>query len=191
MLTCSDAVTIHSDASAEGRGAQKEDARVTKHEEIQAAAVRLYGSTCGQDFDKIDLIDAEQSIMSIGRELLPASARAVLDGGEATPAYWEWLAEQIIQMANEAGRAVATTITLSSYNMGDVTEADFDAWAGYVERGIGELTGLDVTVEQARFGEAGEDHCGHVNPESVKDALRVLWDRFCADASAWPTREAS
>ncbi len=72
-----------------------------RNEELRAAAVRLYGSTCGQEFEKVDLLDAEQTILSIGREFLPPSALAVLDGAEATPEYWDFLAEQIIQQVNE------------------------------------------------------------------------------------------
>lgn len=84
------------------------------------------------------------------------------------------------------------TVTLTSYNMGDVSESDFDAWASYVGKHIDGLTGLDVAVEQARFGEAGEDAISgsDEDDQNVKDALRVLWDRFCADDSAWPARSA-
>ena len=78
------------------------------------------------------------------------------------------------------------TIHLSSANMGDVTEADFDAWAAYVERHVAD----DVTVEQLPFGEAGPDRISG-GTEYERAALREmlshsLWDAFCADASAWP-----
>ena len=37
----------------------------------------------------------ETACLSIGRNLLPACAVAVLDGGKPTPDYWAWLIEQI------------------------------------------------------------------------------------------------
>lgn len=81
----------------------------------------------------------------------------------------------------------AVTVTLTSYNMGDATESDFDAWASFVAARIDDATGLDVTVDQARFGEAGKDEIrGNVDDdmvETVREALRDLWDAFCADGA--------
>ncbi|HEY5021796.1 MAG TPA: hypothetical protein VII30_04825 [Gemmatimonadaceae bacterium] len=37
----------------------------------------------------------ESALLSIGREFLPPSALAVLDGGEATADYYGWLTEQV------------------------------------------------------------------------------------------------
>jgi hypothetical protein len=37
----------------------------------------------------------ESSVLSIGREFLPPCVLAVLDGGESTEEYWEFLASQI------------------------------------------------------------------------------------------------
>jgi hypothetical protein len=85
-------------------------------------------------------------------------------------------------------------LTLTAYNMGDVTEEDFDAWARYVAARIDDMTGLDVDVDQGPFtGERGvlfddmidhgdEDHetCTQ-NEEIIQDALRDLWDSFCAE----------
>ena len=39
-------------------------------------------------------IEAEAACLSIGRSLLPDCARAVLDGGEGTYEYWDWLIGQ-------------------------------------------------------------------------------------------------
>jgi hypothetical protein len=45
-----------------------------------------------------DAIEHENTCLSIGREFLPACARAVLedrdDEREPTPEYWQWLADQ-------------------------------------------------------------------------------------------------
>lgn len=41
-----------------------------------------------------DPVNEERRILSIGREFLPPCAIVVLDGGEATAEYWEWLCEQ-------------------------------------------------------------------------------------------------
>lgn len=43
----------------------------------------------------------ESSVLSIGREFLPACALAVLDGAEATEEYWKFLASQIQEDAIE------------------------------------------------------------------------------------------
>ncbi len=87
---------------------------------------------------------------------------------------------------------MSVTLTLTSANMGDVSEEDFDAWAEYVAARIDEKTGLDVSVEQARFGEAGEDRHDNMvvayGADPIDEALRALWEDFCADASAWPAR---
>ena len=72
------------------------------------------------------------------------------------------------------------TITLHSDGMGDATEADFNAWYRYVNEHIDERTGLDVTVEQARFGDGGRDvrpHSEHF--DVLNDALSALWEEFC------------
>ena len=91
-------------------------------------------------------------------------------------------------------------VTLTAYNMGDVNEDDFDAWARYVEEHLGEkLVGVAVRdVSQFVFGHGPDrDHVACDCPAgcecdgSVRDALRVLWDDFCADDSAWPNADES
>jgi hypothetical protein len=84
------------------------------------------------------------------------------------------------------------TLTLTAYNMGDVSEQDFDAWATFVANRIDELTKLDVTVIQRAFqGGASEDKVTCDCPlgcdcrDIVKETLHVMWDEFCADATAW------
>jgi len=89
----------------------------------------------------------------------------------------------------------AATLRLYSGAMGDVSEADFDAWAAYVQEHL-EIDGLDITVERARFGEAGEDalsgDCTEDEAESAHEACaHGLWDAFCSDDSAWPSRSAA
>lgn len=42
-----------------------------------------------------DAIEFETATLSIGRELLPPCARAVLDRQEPTPDYWDFLVSQI------------------------------------------------------------------------------------------------
>jgi hypothetical protein len=41
-----------------------------------------------------DAVAFEDQVLSIGREFLPSPAQHVLDGGEPTGAYWEWLCAQ-------------------------------------------------------------------------------------------------
>lgn len=78
------------------------------------------------------------------------------------------------------------TVTLTSYNMGDVTEADYGAWIEHVADRIDERTGLDVTVEASPFGRGpSEDLISGYEDEddrqSIQDTLHSLWDDFCAD----------
>lgn len=80
------------------------------------------------------------------------------------------------------------TVRLTSYNMGDATEQDFDQFASYVAARIDAETGLDVEVDQFRFGEsvwcdeirAASD----VDRETVKAALAQLWETWCADGDS-------
>ncbi len=82
-------------------------------------------------------------------------------------------------------------ITLSSAAMGDVSEADFDAWAAWVADHIDEATGIQVgEVDQFRFGDADEDQITGATEEQ-RATLRTWlsvdgWAAFCADDSAWP-----
>jgi hypothetical protein len=82
------------------------------------------------------------------------------------------------------------TITLGRDGMGSqADEADFDAWVTYVCEHIDEATGLDVDVEVRRLGDVQNDAVtGTDDRQLIHDAVRYLWDVFCADASAWPVR---
>lgn len=96
-------------------------------------------------------------------------------------------------------------ITLTSANMGDVAEIDFDCWRSYVDDTLSAapwLEGYEVTVEQARFGEGGDDVIivrsgGALSAEAEatleEDIGRWLgaegWDGFCG--SEWETRRAA
>jgi hypothetical protein len=79
-------------------------------------------------------------------------------------------------------------VTLTSANMGDVTESEFDAWAAFVQDRIDGRTDLVVVVDQRGFGEAGEDIIRGTSSsdesQAIRDSLRDLWDEFCADPSA-------
>lgn len=94
------------------------------------------------------------------------------------------------------------TLTLTSYSCESAMdgEADFDAWTSYVAARIDERTGLDVTVDQTAWRNPGafediiECQCDATDAScscaaDIREALRVLWDEFCADSSAWPARE--
>lgn len=82
------------------------------------------------------------------------------------------------------------TVTLSSANMGNVTEADFDAWAAWVNARIDEVAGCPVSVEQFAFGASGSDQTSGLDDATRETVLSWLrtegWEAFCADASAWP-----
>ncbi len=54
-----------------------------------------------------DPIAEEHAALNIGREFLPEFAIVVLDGGEPTPEYWDWLADSVQQAQNEHDAEVA------------------------------------------------------------------------------------
>jgi hypothetical protein len=82
------------------------------------------------------------------------------------------------------------TVTLTSANMGDVTEADFDAWAAWVNERIDDVAGCPVNVEQFRFGSGNVNAVSGLDDAAWEAVQRWLsgegWDAFCADPSAWP-----
>lgn len=77
------------------------------------------------------------------------------------------------------------TVTLTSYNMGDATEAEYDAWTSYVCEHIDEHTGFEVAVEVDRFGTAGDDRIVATDEqrEAIQAALADLWQSWCADGA--------
>jgi hypothetical protein len=84
-------------------------------------------------------------------------------------------------------------IILSSANMGDVDEVDFDCWASFVCDSIDEALGIEVrSVEQFRFGE-GADIISGATDEQEEEIRRWLghegWDAFCGEE--WNKRRAA
>jgi hypothetical protein len=85
-------------------------------------------------------------------------------------------------------------IQLTAYNMGEVDEADYDAWARYVVEHIDAGVGFEVDeVSQHRFvgGPAEDTIMGGTDKQraAIREWLDVTgWEAFCADASAWPQR---
>lgn len=57
-----------------------------------------------------DPVSEEQSILSIGRDLLPPCAVVVLDGGEPTADYYEWLQSQTEEAQAEHDRDYAAGV---------------------------------------------------------------------------------
>lgn len=63
--------------------------------------------TTRSDFERVacecgsDAVSEENAILQVGREFLPPCAIVVLDGGEATPEYWEFLISQTEQAQAE------------------------------------------------------------------------------------------
>lgn len=86
------------------------------------------------------------------------------------------------------------TITLTSYNMGDVTESEYDSFVSWVtERTERDYPLADVNVDALSFGEAGDTRVsvrGRVDAEGhdeadVENAIREAlsygwWEEWCA-----------
>jgi hypothetical protein len=81
-------------------------------------------------------------------------------------------------------------VMLSSAHMGDVDETDFDVWAEFVSERIEEATGLAIQVDQAPFGEAGEDVISRADEHeraTVREWLSITgWEAFCGQE--WDAR---
>lgn len=97
--------------------------------------------------------------------------------------------------AAEIREQTTVKIVLSSANMGDVDEDDFDIWAGYVADSIDDALGFEVeSVDQQRFGEAGDDIVTggtQEQREAVRQWLKVAgWESFCGQGGPWETRRA-
>jgi hypothetical protein len=61
-------------------------------DERRAAYLRFV-ETCKRR--RLSPIEQEHAILAIGREYLPDCAKAVLDGGDSTVEYWDWLLGQL------------------------------------------------------------------------------------------------
>lgn len=88
-------------------------------------------------------------------------------------------------------------ITLSSANMGNVDEIDFDLWTRFVTDKIDEAMGFEIaSVDQQRFNDPGDDEVTFRGPwraddtgnelEAKRDAIRSWlshegWDAFCGE----------
>lgn len=79
-------------------------------------------------------------------------------------------------------------IILTAYNMGpETTEADFDAWAAYVNEHVDAVVGETVQVEQFDFN-AGQskdriEGATYEQRETLRRWLAVDgWEAFCASA---------
>ena len=67
-----------------------------RHEADGRAAFFALCEECGTD-----RVAEETAILSVDRKFLPPEALAVVDGGEPTLAYWEFLASQTAQAQAE------------------------------------------------------------------------------------------
>ena len=85
------------------------------------------------------------------------------------------------------------TLILGRDGMGeDATEADFNAWVAFACERIDERCGFEVDVDTRAMREVQTDRVSADTDDAkqtVRESLAVLWDEFCADASAWPKAE--
>jgi hypothetical protein len=75
-----------------------------------------------------------------------------------------------------------SSVTLTAYNMGDVTEEEFDRWANYVSDNIDERCGFKVLVEQGPFNGNGVLFADEIlaptveMKEAIREAIAALWE---------------
>jgi hypothetical protein len=145
--------------------------------EIQIATIRAR---------RVD--DTARAMMADGVTLTHEQAD---DLGDET---MSWLSSRLGLTVRETDSGVECvadlpTIELSSYDLGDVTAADYDAWVAYVCDHIDEACGFEVAVEQRRYGAAGPDKITADTPEiarSIREAVAAMWD-----AAEWGQEVAS
>lgn len=71
-------------------------------------------------------------------------------------------------------------------------DGDFCAWVGYVADRIDGACGFEVGVEDRARRDVQTDTirgADEATCEAVETAKSELWDRFCRDSTAWPSRE--
>jgi hypothetical protein len=72
------------------------------------------------------------------------------------------------------------SITLTSYDVGDLSRADYDDWVTYVSRRLDDVD--DVVVDADRFGTSGGDryHGGtSERREELAELIQDLWAEWC------------
>ena len=85
---------------------------------------------------------------------------------------------------------MAISVTLTSANMGDVDECDFDAWASFVCDSIDDAVGFEVAaVDMHAFGRGpGRDTVSGASEEqeaAIREYLSVTgWDAWCSSGGS-------
>jgi hypothetical protein len=79
------------------------------------------------------------------------------------------------------------SITLSSTNMGDVSESDFDNWANWVSDHVDDACDVNAQVDQFHFGDASPDLIEGAT-DDIRDTIRLwlstdAWNEWCAEGA--------
>jgi hypothetical protein len=144
------------------------------------------------DFDLHGKSDAQ-----IDAWLAAAETEAWRQGGAEgamADAWGDFRADVLARLTKAA--VIQAHVELGRDGMGDdADEADFEAWMTYVADKIDDATGMCVTVSARRRGDVQTNAVSTQldrddEPEigRLERALESLWEAFCADLSAWPTR---
>jgi len=90
-------------------------------------------------------------------------------------------------------------VILGRDGINDLNEADYTAWVSYFAKHVDERVGFEVEVEYREETEQDQtdrvrilDGSHRLVDEKVKAvrlAIQDLWDAFCADDGAWPSRK--
>ena len=77
------------------------------------------------------------------------------------------------------------SVCLSSYNLGDVDDDEYDRWINFICERIDAKAGFEVLVQAKPFGASGSDTFAgdEETVQILRDAMRVLWDEWCAEGA--------
>lgn len=74
------------------------------------------------------------------------------------------------------------TVRLSSQNMGDASEGDYDSWVAFVAANIVGRCGFRISVEAERYGgivSRPVSNASDAEKETITEALEDLWLEWC------------
>lgn len=85
---------------------------------------------------------------------------------------------------------IEARVVLTSYDCGEMTEDEYDAWVTFATRYLkrrAKKSGLELTVDSDRFGTAGGNRvsCDDDFAEAgIREEIISAWNEWCAEGEA-------